>query len=159
MRAERTSPFDAPRPVVAELLFDPKTMVFLMRPFVVVAPIDPPAFPPRWLPGRYRVSMRLFGFIPLGWQDIVVTDIVTDAAMGRWGFRDAGQGGLANRFDHQLLVEALGDRRSRYTDRLDVDAGFITAPVWLFAQALFAWRHHRWRVLVANKMRPRSAGL
>ena len=68
MRAERTSPFDAPGPVVAELLFDPKTMVFLMRPFVVVAPIDPPAFPARWLPGRYRVSMRLFGFIPLGWQ-------------------------------------------------------------------------------------------
>src|SRR5262245_27447548 len=116
MRAEQTSLFDAPGPVVAALLFDPNTMVFLMRPFVVVAPRDPPAFPPRWVPGRYRVQMRLFGFVPLGWQDIVITDIVTDAVAQRWSFRDAGQGGMAKRFDHLLIVEGLDDRRSRYTD-------------------------------------------
>ena len=126
MRAERTSLFDAPGPVVAELLFDPNTVVFLMRPFVVVAPTDPPVFPPRWVPGRYRVRMRLFGFIPLGWQDIVITDVMMDAAAQRWSFRDAGAGGLAKRFDHQLMVEGLDDRRSRYTDRLDVDAGLLT---------------------------------
>jgi len=159
MRAERTSLLDAPGPAVAKLLFDPQTMVFVMRPLVVVVPIDPPAFPPRWVPGRYRVEMRLFGFIPLGWQDIVVTEIVADAAAGRWGFRDAGQSGLVQRFDHQLILEGLDGERSRYTDRLDVDAGFMTATVWLFARAVFMWRHRRWRVLIADKMRPRSKPL
>src|SRR5262245_59380021 len=103
--------------------------------------------------------MRLLGFVSLGWQDIVVTDIVTDAAAGRWGFRDAGSSPLARRFDHHLIAEAIDHRRTRYTDRLEVQAGLMTAPVWLFACALFAWRYYRWRVLVDNKMRPRSSAL
>jgi hypothetical protein len=154
MRAERTSLLDAPGSVVAELLFDPNTMVFVLWPLVVMKPVDPASLPPRWIAARYRVRMRLFGVIPLGSQDIVITDIEEDADTRRWSFHDAGGGGLAHRFDHHLLAEGLDDRRTRYTDRLDVEAGLLTRPIWVFARMLFAWRHYRWRLLIANKMRP-----
>jgi hypothetical protein len=136
---------------VADLLFDPQTMVFLLRPLVTVAPVAPSSLPARWMAGRWRITMRLFGFIPLGWQDIVVGDVVSDAAAGRWGFRDDGRGRLARRWDHQTLLEALPDRRSRYIDRVVVEAGLLTPMAWLFAWCVFACRHRRWRQLLTRQ--------
>jgi hypothetical protein len=150
MRVKRTSEFDRPGPVVAALMFDPATMCLVMRPFVTVVPIAPAILPPRWETGRYRVAMRLFGIVPLGWEDIVVTDVIADASAGRWGFHDAGCGQFTRRWDHRLLVEGLPGNRSRYTDTVDIDAGLMTAVTWLFAWAVFSWRHRRWRRLLAG---------
>src|SRR5262249_45384715 len=146
MRIERASFLNASGSEVADLMFDPQVLAFLLRRLVAVQPVDPPVFPRRWIPGRFRVRMRLFGFISLGWQDIVVADAQADSAAQRWALRDTGSGALARRWDHRLSVEGCDDRRARYTDRLDIEAGTLTLPSWLFAQALFAWRRHRWRV-------------
>jgi hypothetical protein len=126
-------------------------MVFLLRPLVSVQPIEPAELPNRWEPGRYRVSMRLFGVIPLGWQNILVGDVVNDPSAGRWGFHDDGAGSLVRRWDHRILLEALPDGRSRYTDRVEVEAGLMTPGAWLFATVVFAWRHRRWRQLLAAR--------
>jgi hypothetical protein len=151
MRMERTSEFDATAALMADLLFDPQTMVFLLRPLVTVEPIEPSTLPPKWVGGNYRTTMRLFGILPLGWQSIVVTEVVSDAAAGRWGFRDDGAGRLARRWDHRTLLEALPDGRSRYTDTVEVEAGLLTPAAWLFAWTVFAWRHHRWHRLLARQ--------
>jgi hypothetical protein len=151
MHVRRMSIFDARADRVADLASDPTHMRALLRPLVVAAPIDPPAFPRRWAPGRYRVDMKLFGFIPLGWQDIMVTAIGIDPLTGRWHMHDAGCGLLARRWDHEIEVEALDDGRTRYTDRVEVEAGVTTIAAWLFAQAVFAWRHYRWRVLLRDR--------
>jgi hypothetical protein len=148
MRLERTSILEAPAARVAELMADPKTMDFVLGPVVMVDPLEPSALPARWVPGRYRVRMWLFGLVPIGWQDIVIAEAPMDPA--RWCLHDAGRGQLARRWDHHLIVEALDARRARYTDRLEVDAGIATFLMWLFAHAVFAWRHHRWRRLVAR---------
>jgi hypothetical protein len=149
MHVERSSIFDRPAPAVAALLFDPQTMVFLLRPVLTAEPLVPAALPERWEAGHYRVAMRLFGLIPLGWQDIVVGDIVSDPVAGRWGFRDDGAGSLIRRWDHRTVLEGLPDGRSRYTDRIEVEAGVLTPAAWLFATLVFAWRHRRWRKLLS----------
>jgi hypothetical protein len=151
MRVERTSILDAPASRVADLMAAPQTMCFLMRPFVVVDPVEPPAFPQRWSIGRYRVRMRLFGLIPIGWQDIAITNMHADPAAQRWSVHDAGKGPLARRWDHRFGVEPLDERRARYTDRVDVEAGIATVAIWLFAQFVFAWRHHRWHALLRQR--------
>jgi hypothetical protein len=156
MRMERTSEFDAPAAALADFLFDPQTMMFLLRPVVRVAPLTPPVLPPRWQNERYRVAMYLFGIIPLGWQDIVVTDILCDPERGAWGFRDDGVGRLARRWDHRTLLEALPDGRSRYTDTVEVEAGLVTPAAWMFAWLVFAWRHRRWRPFIRQKHFPQA---
>ena len=112
MRVERTSALDAPASRVADLMADPGTMCFLMRPFVVVHPVEPPTFPPRWSSGRYRVRMQLFGLIPFGWQDIVITGVHADPAATRWSLHDAGKGLLARRWDNRFGVEPFDERRA-----------------------------------------------
>lgn len=149
MRVERSSEFERPAPIIAELLFDPETMLHLLRPLVTVVPRAPARFPPRWEIGRYRASMWLLGFIPLGRQNIVITEITADPAAGRWGLHDDGSGTLMRRWDHRIIIEALSDTRARYTDRIEIEAGLMTPAAWLFATLVFAWRHHRWRALVS----------
>ena len=87
MRVERSSELERPAPIIAELLFNPETMRFLLRPVVRLKPRSPEQLPARWDVGRYQVSMWLLGFIPLGRQDIVITEIVADPGSGRWGLR------------------------------------------------------------------------
>src|SRR5262249_4225959 len=104
MRIERASLLNAPGSEVADRMFDPQLMAFVLRPPVAGEPMDPPVFPRRWIPGRFRVRMRLFGFISLGWQDIVVADAQADSTAQRWAIRDTGSGALARRWDHCLSV-------------------------------------------------------
>jgi len=158
MRFERTSEFDRPATIIAEFLFNPETMRYLLRPVVRVVPRSPDRLPRRWEAGRYQVSMWLLGFIPLGRQDIVITDIVTDPAAGRWGLHDDGSGSLIRRWDHRITLEALPDGRSRYADQVDIDAGMMTPAAWLFATLVFAWRHHRWHRLVEAAPREALSG-
>jgi|SRR5262245_10380330 len=149
MRVERSSDFERPASIIAELLFSPETMRHLLRPVVRVKPRSPERLPARWEVGRYQVSMWLLGFIPLGRQDIVITEIVADPRAGRWGFHDDGCGSLIRRWDHRGILVALPEGRTRYTDRVEIEAGLMTPAAWLFAKLVFAWRHHRWRGLIA----------
>lgn len=150
MRVERSSEFERPAPIIAELLFNPETMAFLLRPVVRVVPRAPDRLPIRWQVGRYQVSLWLFGFIPLGRQDIVITEIVADPGSGRWGMHDDGCGSLMRRWDHRAILKALPDGRARYSDRVEIEAGLVTPAAWLFAWMVFAWRHRRWRRLLAH---------
>jgi hypothetical protein len=58
------------------------------------------------------------------------------------------RGGVLRRWDHDIIVERLDDDRSRYTDRVLIDAGRLTMPVALFAWLFYRYRQHRWRQLV-----------
>jgi hypothetical protein len=56
-------------------------------------------------------------------------------------------GGVLRRWDHDIIVERLDDDRSRYTDRVLIDAGPFTMPVAVFAWLFYRYRQHRWRKL------------
>ncbi len=55
-------------------------------------------------------------------------------------------GGLIRRWAHVITVEAENGR-TRYTDRIDIDAGPLTLPVAAYAGLFYRYRQHRWRRL------------
>jgi hypothetical protein len=57
-------------------------------------------------------------------------------------------GGVLRRWDHDIVVERLDDDRTRYTDRVLIDAGPFTMPVAGFAWLFYRYRQRRWRKLV-----------
>ncbi|MEO1062922.1 MAG: hypothetical protein AAFZ07_16040 [Actinomycetota bacterium] len=56
-------------------------------------------------------------------------------------------GGLLRRWDHVITVEDEDDGRTRYTDRIDIDAGPLTPVVVAYASAFYRYRQRRWRGL------------
>ena len=90
--------------------------------------------------------MFLFGFIPLGWQAIVIS---LPEPRGNTRFvRDNGHSPLIRRWDHWITIEPSEDgKRTRYTDTVEVEAGLLTPVIAAFARVFYAHRQRRWRAL------------
>jgi hypothetical protein len=106
--------------------------------------------------GRFAQGARIDGWLLLGGVlplhrhhlEVVRIDAATmTLSSHEWG-------GLLRRWDHDIVVERLDDQRSRYTDRVLIDAGPFTMPVVVFAWLFYRERQRRWRRLVRHA--PRS---
>jgi hypothetical protein len=87
------------------------------------------------------VRLRLLGVVPL-WRHTVT--VVSDRQSE---LRTAEHGGPIRAWDHRLIVESLGPRSCRYTDRVTFDAGHATAVSAAFVKAFYRHRHRRWTAL------------
>lgn len=96
----------------------------------------------RWQAGgTNRLRTAMLGVIPLGtrvlhWESIDPT---------RREMQTREHDPLVRRWDHRIQVEPLAPGQCRYTDDVEIDAGLLTWPVWLFAQVFYRHRQRRWR--------------
>ncbi len=112
-------------------------------------PLEPPAWPVSWTQDQdLLVRSRLFGLLPLGRQRIRVVEfhegsreIVTEE-----------HGSAIRRWSHKVQIRAVDQATCRYCDRIDLEAGVLTLPLWLFAAFFYRLRHSRWRIF-ARKLR------
>jgi hypothetical protein len=137
-----------PERCVAELR-RPALLAWVAQPFVQFTPIAPTVWPEEWEERQYRVSMRLFGVVPLGWQIIDITTRADSTARPAFEMRDNGRGALIRVWDHRIKVEPMR-QGCRYTDRIEIDAGLLTPAIWLFAVVFYRHRQRRWRRLVSR---------
>lgn len=91
----------------------------------------------------------------MGWQVVGIERQPPVGAIRR--LRDNGRSLLIQRWDHLITVEPDGSRRTRYTDRIEIEAGWLTPLVWAFAQVFYAHRQRRWRRLAASGFRNEGA--
>jgi len=122
----------------------PGLMLHIAKPLVTFTAVEPPQFPAMWADGTYRVSMRLFGIIPLGRQAIVISHPPADI----FTLRDNGYSALIQTWDHVITIAPSGSG-TLYRDQITIKAGLLTPFVWLFAQLLFHHRQRRWRQLAS----------
>jgi hypothetical protein len=134
---------------VFALLRTPRVMQVVSAPWIIFRPLDPPELPAEWAPGDYWVSLYLLGRLPLGKQRIrlVLPEKTPDTWPRRLEMIEYGQGDMVRTWEHHITLEELPDRHTRYTDRLQVQAGLLTPLVWFFASLFFRHRQARWRKL------------
>lgn len=68
--------------------------------------------------------------------------------------RSREHGGILTAWNHTLHVEPTGERRCRYSDTVDIDAGRLTPLVAATARLLYRYRQRRWHRLVRNHLLP-----
>ena len=56
-------------------------------------------------------------------------------------------GGLIRIWNHTMKVEPLTESRCRYSDRIELDAGWLTPIIWSFASLFYRYRQFRWHRL------------
>ncbi len=126
-------------------LDDPEVFQKVSRPFLYFTPLNPPAFPPRYVSGEsYTVAARAFGVLGLGVQEI--NPVMTDQGMVKT-FVDNGRGlsgplGLMKHFHHTMTVEPSGLGPTLLRDELEWDAGIFT-PLFYVGFRFFWWWRHR----------------
>lgn len=147
MRVHLTTTLDCDLEQAVAHVMTPRLLCHVARPWVRFVPEPGHPFPPTWQEGTHWVRLRLLGCVPLGRQAIVIS---MPPLPGGFALRDNGHSALIRRWDHLITIEALADGRVRYGDRVDIQAGWLTPLVWLFAQGFYRHRQRRWKKLAAT---------
>jgi hypothetical protein len=142
---ELTTVLPAETAVVWDHVLQPRLMCFVAKGMLAFQPIEPKEFPERWSAGRFRVRKRLFGLLPIGWQEISIEFLPDQGQMHR--MRENGRGWLIPTWDHTIEVSPI-EGGTRYVDRVKIEAGVLTPIAVAFARRFFAHRQRRWHRLV-----------
>ena len=138
---------DSPASECIAAVMTPALLQHVASPWLSFEPVADSEWPARWVPGPFLVRMKLFRWLPLGVQTVDIS--VPVVKPGTLRVRDNGHSALIERWDHLISIEAVGSG-TRYTDRVDIRAGWRTPFVWLFARGFYAHRQRRWRRLAAS---------
>ena len=110
-------------------------------PLVTFRGVDGSPLPERWASQEtVRIHCRLFGVIPFGVRTIRFEEIDDTTRQIRTREHDR----LIRRWDHLVSVEPHG-HQTLYSDTVEIDAGWLTLLVWLYAQWLYRHRQRQWR--------------
>jgi hypothetical protein len=87
--------------------------------------------------------LRLFGLVPLGTRTLVFERIDPECMEVQTRERDQ----LVRRWDHLIRLRSLDTGRCRYSDKIEIEAGWLTPLVWLFAAWFYRHRQRRWQTV------------
>jgi hypothetical protein len=148
-----TTVLDAPADRVWQAVTTPAAFRLVTRGLVRVVGLRRRATP--WREGE-TVSgvLLLFGVVPISVHHLTFERI--DAAAGE--LQSDEHGGMVRQWRHLIRVTPVDDRRCRYEDRIEIDAGALTPVVAAFARRFYAARQRRWRELALVLGPPSPSG-
>ena len=137
MTVRKTSTFPAKRDVIFGKLQELSTLQYIAAPYATFTPVN---LEPNmtWTVGSsssYR--FRLFGFIPFGTHTIRIERFDRDAISSKEHNEHVPV------WNHKIYLKDKGDQ-TEYTDEVDINAGWKTPFIWLWAKAFYAHRQRKW---------------
>ena len=145
MIVQTTSVFSAPRDAVFGKLQRLETLQAIAKPWATFEPVGEAGGV--WTVGGVSSwRFRLFGVIPFGVHTIRIVRFDGNGISSREG------NARVPVWTHDITLEALDNAHTRYTDRVEIQAGWKTPFVWLWARGFYAHRQRKWiRLLEAEK--------
>ena len=141
---QKTSVFPAPRDAVFQKLQRLETLQVIAKPYVAFEPVDSTAAV--WdVGGESSYRLRLFGFIPFGMHTIRIVRFDPERISSREGNRHVPV------WNHDILLVPIDENHTEYTDRVEINAGWKTIFIWLWAKAFYAHRQRKWITLLIGR--------
>ena len=137
MIVRKSSVFPASRDVVFEKLQKLETLQTIAKPYATFEPVG--TAEPVWTVGHtsaYR--FHLFGVIPFGTHTIHIFRFDPDGGSSREGNEQVPV------WNHDITMIPLDDNHIKYTDRVEIQAGWKTPFIWLWANAFYVHRQRKW---------------
>ena len=141
----KTSIFPASRDIVFAKLQQLETLQYIAAPYATFTPTDPDNL--IWTVGSttsYR--FRLFGFIPFGTHTIHIERFDKDMVKSKEGNEHVPV------WNHTIYLKE-NENGTEYTDKVEIDAGWKTLFIYLWAKAFYAHRQRKWiKMLKATQL-------
>lgn len=93
----------------------------------------------------YDVSLHLGGILPLGSHSIRIRELNREKNL----IRSEESGHLAKVWNHTIYFSER-DGKLEYTDEVEIRAGILTFPIWLFANLFYRHRQRNWKTLMSS---------
>ncbi|MBE6118222.1 MAG: hypothetical protein E7188_06720 [Erysipelotrichaceae bacterium] len=144
MIVQRTSIFPADKDSVFQKLQQLNTLQYIAWPYAAFEPVGKTVS--TWVAGSmssYR--FRLFGVIPFGIHTIHIVRFDHDGVSSRENNEHVPV------WNHDIFMEPVDANHTKYTDRVEIHAGWKTALIWLWTRAFYAHRQRKWIRLLKRK--------
>ncbi len=137
MIVRKTSVFPAGRDTVFQKLQQLETLQYIARPYATFEPVSDAVH--IWtVDSTSSYRFRLFGVIPFGTHTIHIVRFDPDGVSSREGNE------YVPVWNHDIILEPVDAEHTRYTDRVEIKAGWKTVFIWLWANAFYAHRQRKW---------------
>ena len=128
MIVRKSSVFPASRDAVFEKLQRLETLQAIAKPYASFEPVG--KLEPVWtVGGTSAYRFWLFGVIPFGTHTIHIVRFDPEGVSSREGNEHVPV------WNHDITMIPLDDHHTKYTDRVEIRAGWKTPFVWLWANA------------------------
>ena len=144
MIVKKTSVFPASRDEVFKKLQKLETLQKIAEPYASFEPAG--SADHIWQTGStssYR--FRLFGMIPFGTHTIHIVRFDPEGVSSREGNEHVPV------WNHDITMIMPDETHTKYTDRVEIHAGWKTFFVWLWAEAFYSHRQRKWIRLLEEK--------
>ena len=148
MIARISTYLSCPEDELWQKIIEPGSLAFVASPVLKFVPMSPGALSGEWHVGvPYPLKLYLFGVIPMGRHTIKLVRIDKDTNT----IESQETGRLARVWNHTIYFREETPGVVRYTDEIEIHAGWLTPGVWLFSQLFYRHRQRRWKVLLKRK--------
>ena len=137
MIIQKTSIVPSPKEKIFQKLQQLDTLQYIAKPYASFEPIG--QVQPIWTAGStssYR--FRLGGLIPFGIHTIHIERFDPDGVSSRESNEHVPV------WNHNISLNALDGSHTEYTDRVEIQAGWKTLFIWLWANAFYTHRQRKW---------------
>ncbi len=141
----KTSVFPANKKEIFMRLQKLETLQYVATPYASFIPVDEKQ-PIEWKEGSsFSFHFYLFGIFPFGIHTIHVL-----ACSEELGISTREYNKHVPVWNHRILLETIDENTTRYTDEIEVGAGWKTFFVALWAKAFYAHRQRKWLKLLST---------
>jgi len=145
MIVKKTSVFPAEQSNVFALLQRFDTLAYIAKPYVTFKNIDGQTELVWKVDRSFSFIFKMFDFIPLGIHIIHVKEFNIDNIYTNEG------NPFCPIWNHRIILKKTADRKTEYTDEVEIGAGWKTPFVYLWAKAFYSHRQRKWIKLLSKR--------
>ena len=98
-----------------------------------------------WQKGsKFEFRLKLFCLIPMGIHTIRVIEFSKD------NIYTNENNSFIPVWNHRIYLKAINSSQTEYTDEVEINAGWKTIFVYMWAQLFYAHRQQKWKKLILN---------
>lgn len=137
MIVQKTSVFPASQETVFQKLQRLETLQFIAKPYASFEPVGKTQSV--WSVGSTSsFRFKLFGLIPFGTHTIHIVRFDPDGISSKEGNEHVPV------WNHDITLVRLDDEHTKYTDCVEIKAGWKTIFIWLWANVFYTHRQRKW---------------
>ncbi len=127
------------------------SLLYVSYPLIIFRPQKGCLLPEIWsMQTAYTFKLFFLIILPLGSHCIEIVELEKD----KNSIRSQEHGKFINSWKHRITFKQNSTGNIDYMDEVEIDAGLLTLPVWMFSHVFYRYRQYRWRkFFTSNQLR------
>lgn len=147
LTVKKSSVFPAAKDEIFRRLQKLKTLQYIAHPYATFKSVDDTEELTWQEDSAFAFHFKLFALIPFGVHTIKVIQFDIEKGI----YTQEGNKHVPV-WNHKIILEKIDENTTKYTDIVEIQAGWKTLLVYLWANCFYAHRQRKWKRLLKRKI-------